>query len=192
MLIIKHRVNSIQDLKNTPSHFGVEVDLRAFNEKVILSHDPFISGVEFHEWLRFYHHQLLILNVKEDGLENEILRLLKKNKIDNFFFLDQPFPTIIKTVREGCNKIALRYSEYENFLFLKQMSKTCEWVWVDSFNPYSHDRNVLQAIKELGYKICMVSSELQGRNSESERKKISHSSLNIADAICTKLTDDFL
>ena len=114
------------------------------------------------------------------------------HKINNFFFLDQPFPTIIKTIREGCNKIALRYSEYENFIFLERMNKTCEWVWVDSFKPFSHDRDILKAIKALGYKICIVSSELQGRDSEAERKKILNSSLNIADAICTKLVDDFL
>ena len=36
MLIIKHRVNSIKQLLDTPENLGVEVDIRSYKEDLIL------------------------------------------------------------------------------------------------------------------------------------------------------------
>ena len=68
------------------------------------------------------------------------------------------------------------------------MAGKCEWVWIDSFYKYSHDLEVLKKIKEMGYKLCFVSPELQGRNNEKERIEILNACKELkADAICTKL-----
>ena len=37
------------------------------------------------------NHRLIVLNVKEEGLEKKILKILKKNKIHNFFFTIKRF-----------------------------------------------------------------------------------------------------
>ena len=62
---IIHRVNTIKHLKEIPVEFGVEIDVRSFNNKLILSHDPFIHGIEFEDWMNFYNHAFLILNIKK-------------------------------------------------------------------------------------------------------------------------------
>ena len=40
MIIIKHRVNTIESLKKTSKEFGVEIDLRSNNKEIYLNHDP--------------------------------------------------------------------------------------------------------------------------------------------------------
>ena len=37
MIILKHRVNSINDYD---TKYGVEIDIRDFNNKLVLSHNP--------------------------------------------------------------------------------------------------------------------------------------------------------
>ena len=162
MLTIRHRVNDIDSLIRTPKNMGVEIDIRSSGDDIIL-------------------------NTKEDGLEEKIIKYLENFNINDYFFLDQPFPTILKTITKGCNKIALRFSEYETTPFLENMAGKCEWVWIDSFYKYSHDLEVLKKIKEMGYKLCFVSPELQGRNNEKERIHILNACKELkADAICTK------
>ena len=53
MIIIKHRVNSIIKLKNTPKNFGVEIDLRSDLNNILLNHDPFKKGELFEKWIKF-------------------------------------------------------------------------------------------------------------------------------------------
>lgn len=131
---------------------------------------------------------MLILNVKEDGLEDLILETLNKYNVSKYFFLDQPFPTIKKTIKNGCNNIALRFSEYESVNFLENMSGMCKWVWVDSFEKYSHDITIIKRIQKMGYKLCFVSPELQGRYDSKERAEVLEACKTLeADAICTKL-----
>ena len=98
MLIIHHRRKTINSLKAVNSHLGVEVDIRSFNNKVIISHEPLLNGTEFEDWISFFEHDFLILNIKEEGLEKYVLDILEKYKIMNFFFLDQSFPFLLKTI----------------------------------------------------------------------------------------------
>ena len=87
MILISHRVNTTEKLRKVDFQFGVEIDIRSNNNQLILHHDPFEKGELFKEWLENYNHKILILNVKEEGLENRILTLLREKKINNFFFL---------------------------------------------------------------------------------------------------------
>ena len=78
MIIIKHRVNTIESLKKTSKEFGVEIDLRSNNKEIYLNHDPFKKGEKLSNWLKYFKHKLIVLNVKEEGLEKFILKELKK------------------------------------------------------------------------------------------------------------------
>ena len=95
MIIIKHRVNTINDLKKTDKNFGVEIDLRSNQSSIYLHHDPFKKGELFNKWAKSFKHKILVLNVKEEGLEYKILKILKKNKIKKFFFHDQTFSSLL-------------------------------------------------------------------------------------------------
>ena len=39
---------------------------------------------------------------------------MKLHNINNYFFLDQSFPFLMKTINSGVKKVALRLSEYES------------------------------------------------------------------------------
>ena len=86
MIIIKHRINKIKDLKKLNKKLGVEVDIRSNLGKLIIHHDPFENGEDFDEWIKYYNHKFLILNVKEEGLEEKLIKKMDEFKIINYFF----------------------------------------------------------------------------------------------------------
>ena len=185
---IAHRINTVTELKKTPHQYGVEIDLRPWNDKIIIHHDPFVEGEDFEEYLKNYEHGTMILNIKSEGIEYRILKLLKKYRIQDYFFLDCSFPMIYNLVKEKETKIALRFSEFEGIDTLKNMEGKAKWVWVDCFSKLPLDTIIYKKIKNLGFKTCLVSPELQGRTSDIADYKSSLKSEKIEfDAICTKI-----
>ena len=188
MDIIHHRCNSIDKLRSVNTDLGVEVDIRSFGERLILNHDPYKDSQSFDEWLSNFKHKILILNVKEEGLEEKILKLMIKHSIKNFFFLDQSFPFLIKTILRGERRTSIRVSEYESIETALKLSGKVNWIWIDFFNYLPIDYESYFKLKEGGFKLCLVSPELQGYpvskifglKEELNRKKI------ILDAVCTK------
>ena len=51
MRIIAHRRNTVEQLRATPSEYGVELDLRSWNDELVIHHDPFVRGESFERWL---------------------------------------------------------------------------------------------------------------------------------------------
>ena len=92
MIIIRHRRNTVAELEATEHGYGIEVDIRSFGDALVTHHEPFVKGPLFDDWLQSFHHKTLILNVKEEGLEDRVLDLMRKHGITDFFFLDQSFP----------------------------------------------------------------------------------------------------
>lgn len=186
-MIIKHRVNTSQELIGVPPHFGAEIDLRLFEGELVLAHDPFVPGEKFEDWLEGFHHKTLILNVKEDGLERQITDLLRKKGISDYFFLDQPFPTLRKSAMAG-HSVAVRLSEFEPPI--NSSGIDIKWVWLDSFNGnWAYLREHADWLIESKFDLCIVSPELQGRHNLEEP----HSILEIFEeiqlkptAVCTK------
>ena len=78
MEYIAHRINTIEELKQIPSEYGVELDLRDYGRRLILQHDPFKDGEDFEEYLKHYNHGTMILNIKSERIEFKVLDLIKK------------------------------------------------------------------------------------------------------------------
>ena len=192
MIFIAHRRNLIEELKITPKKYGVEIDIRTRGKDLIINHDPYNKGELLKDWLKFYDHSLLILNVKEDGLEEELLNLLHKNKIKNYFFLDQAMPSLIKYALLGERKCAIRLSEFESIETVYNFAGKLDWVWMDCFTKFIITKNMEERLHELNFKICLVSPELQGRNAEKEIPStlsfLKQNKIKI-DAVCTKMPD---
>ena len=134
MIIIKHRINTLEKIKKTSNDYGVEIDLRSSNNKIYLNHDPFKRGVIFEKWIKLFNHKILVLNVKEEGLEKFIIKILKKYRINNYFFHDQSFSSMLLT--KNSSPVSIRFSEFEDIKKLKQISKKIKWVWVDHFTRF--------------------------------------------------------
>jgi hypothetical protein len=180
-------VNTSKELSSVPSKHGAEIDLRVSDGEIILAHDPFESGESFEDWLEEFRHSTLILNVKEDGLESRIAEILESKGIENYFFLDQPFPTLRKSALEN-RPVALRLSEHENPIEIGDLQ--IKWIWLDSFSGnWRYIAKHADWLKNGTFKLCIVSPELQGRSPGSESSVIAEtfqkSNLKI-DAVCTK------
>jgi len=194
MKIYKHRINSKSALETVEPTFGVEIDLRTKSDALILAHDAFAEGELFVDWLRAWRGQPLILNVKEDALEEKILDVLSHHSVTDFFFLDQSYPSIRRVIYMGITKVATRVSDYEDLnTALKSGS---DWVWLDSFSgSWEYLIDATKAIKENGQESCLVSPELQRVDSSAELERlktlIRENQLHI-DAVCTKSPESWL
>ena len=192
MVIIHHRCNLISELCDTNSKYGVEIDIRSDSNKLILHHDPFTEGTPFEEWLDHFEHNTLILNVKEEGLENKILDLMKLKNIENYFFLDQSFPFLLKSAKSGERRCAVRVSEFESIDTALSLAPMIDWAWIDCFSKFPLTGNEASLLKDCGLKLCIVSPELHGGNAEVKikemRELLSSGDIQV-DAVCTKRPD---
>ena len=189
MEIVHHRRNTVALLAETLPGYGVEVDIRSRGEALLIHHDPFVDGEDFERWLEHYQHGLLILNVKEEGLEDRLLGLMERRGITNFFFLDQSFPFLIRTVRRGERRCAVRVSEYETVDTALSLDGKADWVWLDSFTGALPPAADLARLAASAFRVCLVSPELQARDAAAEiplmREVFADTGLTI-DAVCTK------
>ncbi|MBP6749169.1 MAG: hypothetical protein KA144_05985 [Xanthomonadaceae bacterium] len=192
MILVRHRRNTAEELRATPTEYGVELDLRSHGDRLIVHHDAFVDGEDFERWLDDYRHRLLILNVKEEGLEQRLIALMRERGIEDWFFLDQSFPFLIRTARAGESRCAVRVSEFESIDTALTLAGQVRWIWVDCFTRFPLDRAQAERLHAAGFQLCVVSPELQGRDAATEipalRALLAREGI-VADAVCTKEPD---
>ncbi len=164
MLIIIHRVNTIEKLKKTPCHYGVEIDVRAYEKELVLCHDPYIKGEPLKKYLEHFKHAFIIFNIKEAGIEEDVINLANKHNIKNYFLLDVEYPFIYRATREkGFRKIAARYSEAEPIEFALLHKNMLDWVFIDTNTRLPISEKEYKELKNAGFKLCLVSPDRWGR-----------------------------
>ena len=191
MKIIHHRRNTIEELEATPVKYGVEIDIRTEGGELLIHHDPFRGGILLEKWIESYRHSALILNVKEDGLEPDLIDLMESKEIEDWFILDQSFPSLVRWAGLGERRCAVRVSEFEPMETALHFAGKLDWVWVDCFTKFPLGHKEASILKE-NFKIYLVSPELQGRDPESEIETMAAMLKERrieADAICTKRPD---
>jgi hypothetical protein len=187
---IAHRVNTIAALKQTPTNYGVELDLRDHGDRLVLQHDPFLGeqGEDFETYLQHYRHGLMILNIKSERIERRVLELVQRYDVPNYFFLDSSFPMIHTLAAAGERRIAVRFSEYEPLESALALAGRIDWVWVDCFSRLPLTAQSFAALKE-HFKLCIVSPELHGRSVDTIADFAAQTAEFDVDAICTKRPD---
>lgn len=193
MKFFAHRINTIDNLKKVDNIYGIELDLRDKDDKIVIQHDPFISdtGILFENYIKHLdtNNHDMILNIKSERIEYKVLEILNNNNYKgSYFFLDSSFPMIYNLSNKGIKDIALRYSEFEGIDTLINMKDKVKWVWVDVFTRLPLSYEICKKIKDMKYNICLVSPELQGRENDIEiyANYIKTEKLSI-DAICCKI-----
>lgn len=192
MRLIAHRRNTLAELEATPREYGVEIDIRSTGGRLSLHHDPFEVAEDFESWLDAYRHGTLIVNVKEEGLEKPAAALLRAKGVEDWFFLDQSFPALIQCARAGERRCAVRVSEFESVETALTLAGRVDWVWVDCFTRFPLTRREALRLECAGFKLCLVSPELQGRGAEAEIPAMAGrlAELRIRpEAVCTKRPD---
>lgn len=192
MNLIIHRRNTIAELQSTPKKYGVEVDIRSHNGRLIIHHNPLTQGGCFEAWLKYYEHGTLILNIKEEGLESPLIELMKQYQISDYFFLDQSFPYLIKWSKLGERHCAVRVSEFESIETAMTLAGKIDWVWVDFFTRFPLEGGDAIRLQDAGFKLCLVSPELQGHPAKTQISQLgrllNEHSIR-PEAICTKMPE---
>lgn len=166
-------------LQNTPQAFrnsltrnhGIETDIRDMNGIIVISHNmPENSEVTFDRLLEEYKKHknagVLALNVKADGMQKEVKRLLDKHNIKNYFVFDMSIPDTLCYMRNNLN-FYVRHSDYEidPNRAIPYIYKEAKGVWLDQFNnlpetPSWITERVLKQHLNANKKIVIVSREL--------------------------------
>jgi len=185
MHYIIHRCNTLLELGAVPGENGVEIDLRSHGQRLILAHDPFTEGIDFEAWIEHFHHSTLVLNIKEEGIEERVTAIVEKKGITDYFLLDVSFPVLVRMVNSGNKHLAVRFSEFESLETVLYFAGKAEWVWVDCFEKMPLTLPIYKVLSG-HFKICIASPELQNHDPELIRLWKSQLSQFPVDAVCTK------
>lgn len=169
MEFIIHRINKIKNLKLIPIKYGTEIDIRSKGSKLILNHEPFNNGDQLENYLENYEHKTLVLNLKEAGIEKEVLKLVKQYLIKSFFLLDVEMPYMYSATIKGQKNIAVRFSEYESLDLTKYFQNKLNWVWIDTATKLPINMNNIKILSK--FKSCIVCPERWGRKKDIKNYK---------------------
>lgn len=203
MIILAHRGywrklserNTEEALKKAFSKgYGIESDIRDYDGKLVISHDlankNCMPAEELFKELAKYNNKLCFaINIKADGLGEELLKLLKGNNITNYFCFDMSVPQMIYYCENNFNVFA-RQSEYESEPL--PLYKESQGVWVDAFynDIWVTEELISKHIKN-GKKICLVSPELHSQPHLNFWKKLKSFNLDYSKVIlCTDVPDE--
>lgn len=174
MEIISHRgywLNSKEKntkkafLRSFQNSFGTEADIRDLKSELVISHDIAnelsLSLIDFLLAYKHNNHNLpLALNIKADGLQEYLLRIIKQYEISNYFFFDMSIPDTISYIKAGLN-VFCRQSEYEPYVAFYEK---IQGIWLDAFEEIWYTEKIVKKHLDAGKKVCVVSAELHNRN----------------------------
>ena len=187
MIVIKHRVNSIEQLKSTPTDFGVDAEIRSYNNRIIINRDAFLDGDSLEDYVKSFKHSFLVLDVKTEGIENKSIEIVEKAGIKDYIFVNVPSSSIKKFIGRNFTKFAVRFSDMESTESLKFWEGRAQWVWVDIFRDFPlNEENA--AILKKSFKVCTISPEIIGIRAGLERYRGKMMTFKI-DAVCTDLPE---
>ncbi|EMD9437593.1 PI-PLC domain-containing protein [Burkholderia cepacia] len=172
MKIISHRGFWLErEEKNTlaafnrsfDQSFGTETDVRDLNGALVISHDPPKGGEmllsEFLELLTG-RDLTLAINIKADGLAKGVVDAFKTSGLKNWFVFDMSVPDMRGYLAEGVPVYA-RLSEVEQ---TPPFADAVQGIWLDGFDGVWYTPEVIEHYLAAGKDICIVSSELHGRD----------------------------
>lgn len=143
--------------------FGTETDVRDCMGELVISHDtprggemPLIKllslvGVDAH---------LLAINIKADGLAKLLNETMAEYNRANWFVFDMSIPDMRDHFAAG-NPVFARMSEVEQE---PAWFDRIEGLWLDSFENEWYDLALISSMIHKGKRVCVVSSELHGRD----------------------------
>lgn len=173
--------------------FGTETDLRDLGGHLAISHDPprpgAMSARELLSIHRAYDQSLpLALNIKADGLQGLLAELLEEFQTSDLFVFDMSTPDAVRWLKTDV-PVYTRHSDIEPEPPLYEQAAG---VWLDAFNSEWWDTSVIRKHLDAGKRVCLVSSELHGRDPSRAWDRISSSDLTKSSdfLICTDLPEE--
>ena len=202
-MIFLHRQNTIGSGIELVD--GVEVDVRSTSTGLVMEHDCINYA---HHYPRFEDmvdlycslNKQIIFNIKESGIEEEIIRYMEDKPVE-WYFLDSQIPDILKISKnypEHSHRFILRISDVEslNFAIIDRINPT--FIWLDYSLFHKFDRNnylffvnscVRQIRSHTQSNIILVSPELYSLDYLDITKSITNRVKALRLDVCTKFPE---
>lgn len=166
--------------------FGIETDLRDYQGKLVISHNPADAASPLAE--QFFaayasggYRLPLALNVKADGIQRLLAEELGRYGITEYFLFDMSAPEMVVYRDQGFRYYS-RESDIEpqNVLY-----EDASGVWIDTFYDFSWDA-IAASERHLrqGKHVCLVSPELHGKEKALFWERLKKASFVSNGALC--------
>lgn len=173
MKIIAHRglwnsdipKNSLKALVGAiENKYGIETDVRDFKGKVVVSHDMPIDNfllLKSIEKKLMQSEMPVALNIKSDGLANNIKELISRGVLKDYFAFDMSLPQMVEYAKENINF----FTHISDVMMVPPLIKesSCKGIWVDCFYSLWYDKEKIKELLKFDKILCFVSEELHGR-----------------------------
>ena len=144
------------------SGYGIEFDIRDYNNEIIVRHDVFKKNIKklyLNKLLNYYKknrlNNLLLINIKSDGILHMLKKKIAKYGIKNYFIFDMSNPELF-VAKKLRIKFLHRISEFE--IPLKKVKS--DGYWIDFFKENKKTKDIKNYLKE---NTCFVSQEIHGK-----------------------------
>lgn len=160
-----HEKNSVPAFQAALNEgFGIETDVRDLGSQLVISHDvPNAQCQTLESFLDQYQRSgagtTLAINIKSDGLAQELQSWLHKFSVANYFVFDMSVPDSLHYTKLGMPLFARR-SEYEPESKLLELA---QGIWLDGFHSEWFNANDWANYLALGKSVSIVSPELHKR-----------------------------
>ena len=203
MVIISHRgywkkdeeKNSVAAIERSfKIGCGVEIDIRDYKGEIVISHG-IADGASprLEKICKIYRAAKLdvqlALNIKSDGLQVRLKKLLNQYRITNYFVFDMSVPEALSYIGEDMN-VFTRQSEHET---KSPFYNEARGIWLDEFCNHWISEEIIKEHVDNGKKACIVSPELHGRAYQKEwndYRKIGRNSMRDEIMICTDFPEE--
>lgn len=178
MIILSHRGYWIKELEKNKAiafersfrlDFGTETDVRDYKGELVISHDIANNEcITLKEFFNIYNQNNktlpLALNIKADGLQIKLKKLLEDYQIHNYFVFDMSVPDGLQYLAQNIKSFT-RESEYED---IPSFYNDSYGVWLDEFKGHWIDKDVIEKHINNNKQICIVSPDLHRRDYKKE------------------------
>ena len=145
--------------------YGIETDIRDYDGKIVVSHniasqDNFL----FEDVLKLYKkigcNASLAINIKADGLQRLLKKLIQQYDIQNYFVFDMSIPEQVVYHKEQFN-VFTRMSDFESVPVLIDKA---QGIWMDEWESSWINPEIIKKYTEKGKLISIISPEIHGRD----------------------------
>ena len=185
--IFAHRIlhNRIENNIEAVSLFekldiGIELDLRYGENGAYISHDVTHAGVLFEDFCKKYAKSKIkmALHIKEIEVTNEIIRLLKKYSLNNYFLFNTEYQDLTKIIDK-------KY--VASYISQKEDKKNTNLLWCDEINEQWYTKEIISDLHKKNKIIYGMSLEVVKTCNESDMIEEWKRLVGLRiDGICTK------
>ena len=149
--------------KSLQMGYGTETDFRDLNQQLKISHNMADNNcMDADPFFKLYcgTAYTLALNIKADGIQIPLKKLLDKYDISNYFCFDMSVPDTFGYIDQKI-RFFTRESEYE---MKPALLKEADGIWLDGFISDTWiTQGKIENYLGMGKKVCIVSPDLHGR-----------------------------